>query len=82
VFAKIILNFLSIQNILLRQGTALFQFNEGTASHTTQLFREQVLLMGIKGSMLSPSSPTCFPCLGSLEIGFQAHNSGNYYFSE
>jgi hypothetical protein len=66
VFIKIIPNFLSIQNNLYRQGTVRFQFNEGPASHTTQLPQRASSLMGIKGSMLHRSLRRVLSIFGPL----------------
>jgi hypothetical protein len=52
VFTKIFLNFLSLQNILFPQGTALFQFMKELYIPTTQNLAEAASLMGIKGSMM------------------------------
>ena len=82
VFTTSILNFLSIQNILFRKGTALFQFNEGTASHATQHLREQVSLMGSKEASFPRGLRRFLNYLGPLGTVSKSKFLVNDYFPE
>ena len=56
-----------LQNILFREGTALFQFNERTALPSTQNLREPTSLMGDQRKHDAPRLPSLSLFLGTLE---------------